>query len=64
MMARYARLGSGLWILIILVASLLPGNTSGASGTGWHLFGYGVLVVLLAAWQSILRAAVAAWSIG
>lgn len=63
-MARYARLGSGLWILIILVASLLPGNTSGASGTGWHLFGYAVLVVLLAAWQSILRAAVAAWSIG
>jgi len=63
-MARYARLASGLWILMILVASLLPGNTAGATGTGWHLFGYGVLVVLLAAWQPVVRAAVAAWTIG
>lgn len=63
-MARYARLASGLWILLILVASLLPRNTSGATGTGWHMFGYGVLVVLLAAWQPVIRAAAAAWSIG
>ncbi|HET6781077.1 MAG TPA: hypothetical protein VFH67_03170 [bacterium] len=63
-MARYARLASGLWILMILVASLLPGGTTRAAGTGWHIIGYGVLVVLLAAWQPIVRAAVAAWSLG
>lgn len=63
-MARYARLASGLWILMILFASLLPGGTARAAGTGWHIFGYGVLAVLLAAWQPIVRAAVAAWSIG
>lgn len=63
-MARYTRLASGLWILMILVASLLPGNTAGAAGTGWHMLGYGVLVLLLAAWQPVLRAAAAAWTIG
>lgn len=63
-MARYARLASGLWILLILAASLLPRDTSGASGTSWHMFGYGVLVLLLASWLPVLRAAVAAWTIG
>jgi hypothetical protein len=63
-MTRYARLASGLWILIILVGSLMPRETSGATGTGWHIFGYSVLAVLLAAWQPVARAAVAAWTIG
>lgn len=63
-MARYARVASGLWILLILAASLLPRDTSGASGTSWHMFGYGVLVLLLASWLPVARAAVTAWTIG
>lgn len=51
-------------MLIILVASLLPEDAGGRGGAVWHLLGYGVLVVLLAALQPWATAAGVAWCYG
>jgi VanZ family protein len=48
----------------VLVVSLLPPSLGGRGGALWHLAGYGVLAVLLAAWQSWGRAALIAWGYG
>lgn len=51
-------------MLIILIASLLPESAGGRGGAVSHLLGYGVLVVLLAAFQPWAAAAGVAWGYG
>ncbi len=58
------RILTGAWMLAILVGSLLPLDLGGRGGPGWHLLGYGVLVVLLATWQPPLASAAMAWAYG
>ena len=58
------RLLTAAWMLAILVGSLLPPGLGGRGGPGWHLLGYGVLVVLLATWQPPLASASLAWAYG
>src|SRR2546425_25028 len=58
------RLLTAAWMLAILVGSLLPPGRGGRGGPGWHLLGYGVLVVLLATWQPPLASASLAWAYG
>src|SRR5256712_4700086 len=58
------RLLTAAWMLAILVGSLLPPGWGGRGGPGWHLLGYGVLVVLLATWQPPLASASLAWAYG
>ncbi|MBI2247713.1 MAG: VanZ family protein [Armatimonadetes bacterium] len=63
-MTRRLRLATGAWMTIILVASLLPEQAGGRGGAVWHLIGYGVLVVLLAAFQPPAIAAAVSWIYG
>src|SRR2546428_13154662 len=58
------RLLTAAWMLAILVGSLLPPGWGGRGGPGWHLLGYGVLVVLMATWQPPLASASLAWAYG
>src|SRR3989442_12819014 len=51
------RLLTAAWMLAILVGSLLPPGLGGRGGPGWHLLGYGGLVVLMAPWQPPLASA-------
>ncbi len=50
-----------VWTGVVLVGSLLPPSLGGRGGPLWHLAGYGVLAVLLAAWQPPARSALLAW---
>lgn len=49
---------------IILIVSLLPPGAGGRGGPIWHLIGYSVLALLLAAWQPVRVAALVAWTYG
>ena len=51
-------------MLAILVGSLLPPNLGGRGGPGWHVVGYGVLVLLLSTWQPPIASASLAWVYG
>lgn len=55
---------TAVWMLGILVVSLLPPELGGRGGWNWHLLGYGVLVLLLSAWQPAGVAAAVAWGYG
>lgn len=63
-MTRIWMVASGVWMLGILGLSLLPRELGGTGGSVWHFIGYGVLAVLLGAWQPAGRTIAVAWGYG